>query len=233
MEKIDNDNIKFVEEIVNESSYMISDLSEEEKEKRYNHLREKSISGSSGIRERITEKISVEKFKKALKVLAIAGFICVGAVAYNKVDEIIENYSIIEQTVSDYEDKIITPNSDRAIDPDSIITHYNEEAIAEDLKKCDNFNEALYAIYDKLNEKETNKILGYTEYKNLDTYIEKESYKNIEAWKDYTKKKIILERKNEENEQELEKIEKEYKIDEGHYYNTEENNLEENDSIRR
>ena len=136
----------------------------------------------------------------------ILGGVTVG-VANEVVDTIHENRIVYEQT-SAFRRDVIYPNTHRTLNNQYYYYDYDDiaDAIMADGK---DFSTELYKAYADLGEYQTNRVMKYTDYANLESYVTSNGFKDIDEWADAEKKKIVLQAELDEKKSQLEDMHRE------------------------
>lgn len=136
----------------------------------------------------------------------ILGGVAVG-VANEVVDTIHDNRIVYEQTYQFRKD-VIYPNTHRTLNNQYYYYDYDDiaDAIMEDGK---DFSTELYKAYADLGEYQTNRVMKYTDYANLESYVKANGFKDIEEWAKSEKKKIVLQAELDEKKSQLDEMHRE------------------------
>lgn len=136
----------------------------------------------------------------------ILGGVAVG-VANEVVDTIHDNRIVYEQT-SEFRRDVIYPNTHRTQNLQYYYYDYDDiaEAIMEDGK---DFSTELYKAYADLGEYQTNRVMKYTDYANLESYVTANGFKDIDDWAKAERKKIVLQAELDEKQSQLDDMHRE------------------------
>ena len=157
---------------------------------KYEEVKEKSLNGSNGIRTNQKKEISIKKHKMLMKAAIVVTAIAVaGIVTFsNKMIDEHNDRKIIDKLSEQYGHELIDDNwhdvkGGYAIDYDKI---------GAQLLKQENFDEALYFLYLRENLETTNKVLNTINYPNLEEYIKRNNYEDLEEWEKAMEKQAVL-----------------------------------------
>lgn len=136
----------------------------------------------------------------------ILGGVTVG-VANEVADTIHDNRIVYEQT-SAFRRDVIYPNTHRTQNLQYYYYDYDDiaEAIMEDGK---DFSTELYKAYADLGEYQTNRVMKYTDYADLESYVTSNGFKDIDDWADAERKKIVLQAELDEKKSQLDDMHRE------------------------
>lgn len=173
------------------------------------NFEEKSRNGSSGRRTRKKENVSSSNFKNRLLVLGLTATMLFGIQQAGSfaLDEIQEG-KIYHELQDNVRTEYIVDNTHRTNDNEHY--WYDYAAIADKLEDSENFDRDLFIMSQNSNYFDMNEVLKYTDYGNLDNYLEaknfddKESY--VEGMKDYIESSIEIDMAFDEREKELNKM---------------------------
>lgn len=136
----------------------------------------------------------------------VLGGVAVG-VANEVVDTIQENRIVYEQT-SEFRRDAIYPNTHRTLNNEYYYYDYDDiaDAIMADGK---DFSTELYKAYADLGEYQTNRVMKYTDYANLEEYVTSSGFESIDDWAKNERKKIVLQSEVDSKQAELEAMHRE------------------------
>lgn len=171
-------------------------------------LKKASLEGSSGKRtdRRISMKMS--DYKRTLKALAAAVAISAsiviggGAAAYNY----LQNNAYVNNMTFQFRKEIISPETHRT--DNNKYYFYDYMDIAKKIKESDDFDLGVYLFFRATDETQTDRVLAYTEYKDLHSYITVRGWKDADEWKKEMRKYIVLTGQIAEKKEELDNMQK-------------------------
>ena len=136
----------------------------------------------------------------------ILGGITVGVA--NEVAESIHDNRIVYEQTSAFRRDVIYPNTHRTQNLQYYYYDYDDiaDAIMEDGK---DFSTELYKAYADLGEYQTNRVMKYTDYDDLESYVKAKGFKDIDEWADAEKKKIVLQAELDEKKSQLDDMHRE------------------------
>ena len=171
-------------------------------------------SSINGERNNITKKkkriSKVERMRR--KLLVCAACLVIGGVAVDKIDDVIskmEQNAIVNDQKGDFAMDVINEHTHRTSDNSGYYRNYDK--IANDITNSNgDFSRNLYFTYSIIGEEETNSVLAYTQYNDIETFLNKNNYSSTDEWVKDEKKEIILEHNMNIKQNELSKMQGEY-----------------------
>ena len=78
--------------------------------------------------------------------------------------------------------------------------------IAKKVEQSDNVDQSIYFVERNIGEYQTNLVLEHTGFKSLDNYLRMRGYDSIDEFEKDMSKRLVLEGKQSENENELKRM---------------------------
>ena len=173
----------------------------------YNSYKNNSIIGGTSKRDpNRTINIKYKNYKRTITAVSLAtaitvsGLIIGGEHLVNK----IQNKITTGMLVRDFHFEYIAPETHRTDDNEHYFYDYDD--IAKSMQESEDFQEAVYLLIKDLGEYQTDKVLQYTEYKDLNTFLETNNWKNQEAFIKDIEKRISLENDIKNEQRQLDKM---------------------------
>ena len=177
---------------------------EEEREKR---LKRQSLSGEAGRRGERRIRMKYKDYIRTLKLLscttALATTLVIGGgnVLYKQMRET----SIINTLTGEFHHDCLGKETHRTQDNQHY--YYDYDDIARYIEGMDNFDLGLYLFNHQTNDKQTSRVLEYTEYGTLDNYLREKHYKDSDEFRKEMKQVALLTKEIEERQIELSQLE--------------------------
>ena len=149
-------------------------------QKRYENLKENSLSGKSGTRDGEKLKIKLSTYHRNLGIAATASALAVvlainaGGAVINQVRDNMTLNSIVQQ----FKIQIISPETHRTQDNKNYYYDYSD--IAEAIMHMDNPDIGFYLFYKNTGEYQTDKLMHETQYKTFEEYLLCHNYLDVE-----------------------------------------------------
>ena len=173
----------------------------------YADLERRTLSERSKERTRIRrEKMAMEELK--IRTYKIAGAIAIsGILAFTLATNVIESLQdqiYLSSLSSTYQAQVIGPETHRTNDNEHYFFDYID--IAKKVEQSDNVDQSIYFVERNIGEYQTNLVLEHTGFKSLDNYLRMRGYDSIDEFEKDMSKRLVLEGKQSENENELKRM---------------------------
>ncbi len=147
-----------------------------------------------------TERVHIRRVKSQKQVLRkrlttfFVAAALVGGLTSNMVslavDRVKDNMIVSDQTL-EFKTEVIAPNTHRTDDNQHYFYDYDDIA-AWCMGGGKDFSTELYLAYANLGENQTNKVMDFTPYGDLGTYVSGRGFESVDEWAKNERKKIVL-----------------------------------------
>ena len=148
--------------------------------------------------------------QKRLAGLCVACLI-VGGISATTVAKVADSYekaAIASMETLEFRKNVINPNTHRTLDNEHYFYDYDD--IAEYIQGDGrDFSTELYKTYSSLGEYQTNKVLDYTPYSSVLSYVKQAGFDSIKDWTKSEREKLVIYSEMKEKQIELEAMHQE------------------------
>ena len=189
-----------------ENTSSFSQSNEERLKKQVELLIERSAPKEKQInRVNVIKKQKEKPNRKKLICALLVSCLILGGVATAAIDKVIDNISegiVMYEQMSDFRTEVIIPNTHRTDNNKYFFYDYSNiaDAIMEDGK---DFSTELYKTYIGIGQTQTNRVMKYTNYSSLESYVSACGFENIDDWAKCEKRKIVLQNELENMHKEV------------------------------